>query len=92
LFFKQGLCAPYYLDQKNKIGHGWLITKEDKMITTTICRHCGQKVYFYQNSFGSKVFFDELGGEWSKHDCKSHSKHHMVERFKPRVILIKKEA
>jgi len=62
------------------------------MTTTTICRHCGQKVFFYQNGFGSKVFFDELGGEWPKHDCNNHSKHHTVEQFKPRVILIKKGA
>jgi hypothetical protein len=26
-------------------------------------------VFFYQNSFGSRVFFDELGPPWPKHPC-----------------------
>ena len=32
-----------------------------------ICKYCGNKIFFYQNSFGSKVFFDELGKPWTKH-------------------------
>lgn len=33
------------------------------------CPVCGAKVYFYQNSHGSRVFFDELGWPWPKHSC-----------------------
>jgi hypothetical protein len=33
------------------------------------CPVCGQFVFFYQNEFGSKVFFDELGPPWPKHAC-----------------------
>jgi hypothetical protein len=45
-------------------------------------------MFYYQNQFGSKVFFDELGGEWQKHDC---SKQSSPMRFShPHVILIKK--
>jgi hypothetical protein len=52
------------------------------MVYPTTCKRCGQAVFFYKNERGSKVFFDELGGDWHKHDCS--------DRFFPRVILIKK--
>lgn len=33
------------------------------------CPVCGAAVFYYQNSTGSKVFFDELGPPWPKHSC-----------------------
>lgn len=33
------------------------------------CPVCGAEVFFYQNEFGSKVYFDELGPPWPKHPC-----------------------
>jgi hypothetical protein len=33
------------------------------------CPVCGALVYFYQNEFGSRVCFDELGPPWPKHPC-----------------------
>ena len=33
------------------------------------CPVCGQGVYYYQNSFGSRVYFDDLGPPWPKHPC-----------------------
>jgi hypothetical protein len=33
------------------------------------CPVCGQTVYFYANSYGSRVYFDELGKPWIKHPC-----------------------
>lgn len=33
------------------------------------CPDCGQSVYFYANSYGSRVYFDELGQPWTKHPC-----------------------
>lgn len=33
------------------------------------CPVCGQQVFFYQNQFGSRVFFDEVGPPWPKHPC-----------------------
>jgi hypothetical protein len=33
------------------------------------CPICGQAVYFYANSYGSRVYFDELGPPWPKHGC-----------------------
>lgn len=33
------------------------------------CPVCGDPVFFYQNEYGSRVFFDELGPPWPKHPC-----------------------
>lgn len=33
------------------------------------CPVCGEKVFFYQNIYGSRVFFDSLGIPWPKHPC-----------------------
>ena len=38
----------------------------------TNCRVCGAPVFYYQNEFGSRVFFDELGPPWPKHPCTDH--------------------
>lgn len=36
----------------------------------TTCQYCGESVFFYTNSNGSKVFFDALGDPWPLHDCR----------------------
>ncbi|MBZ9864228.1 hypothetical protein LB515_02455 [Mesorhizobium sp. CA15] len=33
------------------------------------CPVCGMSVFFYRNSHGSRVFFDDLGPPWPKHPC-----------------------
>lgn len=33
------------------------------------CPVCGDRVYYYQNAAGSRVYFDELGPPWPKHPC-----------------------
>jgi len=33
------------------------------------CPVCGAAVFFYSNSYGSRVFFDDLGHPWPKHGC-----------------------
>ncbi len=33
------------------------------------CPLCGEQCYYYENEFGSKVWFDELGVPWTKHPC-----------------------
>jgi hypothetical protein len=37
------------------------------------CPVCDAKVYYYQNQFGSRVFFDEIGWPWPKHPCTDNS-------------------
>ncbi len=33
------------------------------------CPECGALVYYYENLYGSRVFFDDLGPPWPKHPC-----------------------
>lgn len=35
----------------------------------TRCPTCGHRVYFFMCNCGSKVFFDDLGDPWPRHDC-----------------------
>jgi len=35
----------------------------------TNCPTCGHPVFFFMCDCGSKVFFDELGEPWPRHDC-----------------------
>ena len=37
------------------------------------CPVCSARVYFYQNAFGSRVYFDDLGWPWPKHPCIDNS-------------------
>ena len=39
------------------------------------CPVCGDRVYFYQNKWGSRVYFDELGKPWPKHPCIDNPMH-----------------
>jgi hypothetical protein len=38
-------------------------------IPNASCPLCGDSVFYYENSSGSKVWFDELGPPWLIHDC-----------------------
>ena len=42
---------------------------ESYTIPDASCPVCGGKVFYYENSHGSKVFFDQLGPPWPKHFC-----------------------
>jgi predicted nucleic acid-binding Zn-ribbon protein len=42
---------------------------DSRVIANYECPKCGQRVFFYQNEHGSKVFFDQLGHPWPKHGC-----------------------
>ncbi len=35
----------------------------------TKCKYCGDDVFFFSCTCGSRVFFDELGWPWPEHDC-----------------------
>lgn len=48
--------------------HGWSVPNSCTNPNAT-CPVCGASVYFYQNSSGSKVYFDDLGPPWPKHGC-----------------------
>ena len=38
----------------------------------TRCRYCGQRVFYFENEFGAKLFFDSLGPPWPKHRCAAY--------------------
>ena len=33
------------------------------------CKHCGARVYYFTCDCGCKVFFEDLGPPWDKHNC-----------------------
>ena len=43
----------------------------------TQCRYCGGKVYYYENEYGSRVFFEKLGWPWPKHRCREYLNRHL---------------
>lgn len=51
------------------------IELEDDVSSKTFeveCKYCGQKIFYYENKYGSKVFFNCLGNPWEKHECKQY--------------------
>ena len=42
----------------------------------TQCRYCGKEVRYYENEYGSRVFFDHLGPPWPKHRCREYLNRH----------------
>lgn len=76
LSYAQGSQSPYY-EGLNRLRALQRCTSKF-VCQNALCPICGADVYFYENEFGSKVFFDELGPPWPKHPCtdsgnKSHT-------------------
>jgi len=42
-----------------------------KTIPTT-CKFCRKRVFYHTNEYGSKVFFNELGRNWSVHEYEGY--------------------
>ena len=42
----------------------------------TRCRYCGGKVFYHENEYGARVFFEELGQPWPKHRCREYLNRH----------------
>jgi hypothetical protein len=52
--------------RRSNVGRG----KQGCFVTPNAkCPVCGVPVFYYQNAFGSRVFFDDLGPPWPKHPC-----------------------
>jgi hypothetical protein len=54
-----------YLNQRLKLFDNYF----SLTIPNAKCKFCGDPIFFYQNPYGSKVFFDSLGKPWPKHKC-----------------------
>lgn len=53
----------------------------------TKCRHCGDDVFFFSCTCGSRVFFDELGWPWPEHDCAFSRSDQRWARERPKTKL-----
>ena len=53
----------------------------------TKCKNCGDNVFFFSCSCGSRVFFDELGQPWPEHDCGFSRSDDRWARGRPRTNL-----
>lgn len=51
----------------------------------TKCKRCGDEVFFFSCTCGSKVFFDKLGPPWHEHDCKFSLSDRQWARSRPRT-------
>ena len=38
----------------------------------THCRYCGKDVFYHENEYGSRVFFEALGKPWPQHRCQEY--------------------
>lgn len=70
LWFKEIYGSPEYkaadLLRRNNVGigaQGCFVNPNAK------CPVCSKPVFFYVNSFGSRVYFDDIGHPWPKHPC-----------------------
>lgn len=51
------------------------------------CGKCGDDVYFFSCTCGSRVFFDELGSPWPVHDCRFSTSDRRWAQGRPRMNL-----
>lgn len=56
------------------------------LTTNAICPVCGSRVVYYQNENGSRVFFNEVGWPWEKHDCTKNSSTENKREFSARIL------
>ena len=62
------------------------------MIYETRCPHCGSHVYYYTSEHDSKVFFDDVGYPWPKHECTNYTMtDEEFESFFPQLPILSDE-
>ena len=71
--------------------HGWWCGSK---AFPTRCRYCHSDVFYFSCNCGSKVFFDDLGGDWPLHDCTAQILKQVQvaieDKYAKRIILRKK--
>ena len=58
------------------------------VIPNASCPVCFAKVYYYQNQYGSRVFFDEIGWPWPKDACTDNEKPITSRRYDTAAPLV----
>lgn len=58
----------YFREQLWNVRVGQTATSR-YVIPNAECPVCKRQVFFYQNRYGGRVYFDELGPPWPKHPC-----------------------
>jgi hypothetical protein len=62
--------------RRNNVGRG----KQGCFVNPNAkCPVCSMPVFFYSNSYGSKVYFDDLGPPWPKHPCTDNPTRHIAD-------------
>lgn len=65
-FGGSGIRKPVYMGQARAPT---FVSYASFTVPNASCPVCGAAVFFYQSPSGGRVFFDELGPPWPKHDC-----------------------
>jgi hypothetical protein len=39
------------------------------LLFPAICRYCGEQIYLFATPEGGFAIFDDVGGDWPKHEC-----------------------
>ncbi len=61
--------APAILEYDRWLKDEYFLTQFSFVNPNALCPVCGDMVFYYEHSNGSKVYFDELGPPWPKHPC-----------------------
>lgn len=80
----RGRVVPITVDEEHAaeyLSHEYIKTPKHKVTTSKFdsvtsftipnasCQKCGKDVFYYENSYGSRVLFDYLGPPWPIHPC-----------------------
>ncbi|WP_455872321.1 hypothetical protein [Serratia proteamaculans] len=80
----RGRVVPITVDEEHAaeyLSHEYIKTPKHKVTTSKFdsvtsftipnasCQKCGKDVFYYENSYGSRVLFDFLGPPWPIHPC-----------------------
>lgn len=63
------LSHEYKKTPKHKVTTSKFDTITSFTVPNAVCQKCGKDVFYYENSYGSRVLFDSLGPPWPIHPC-----------------------
>ncbi|QKJ09409.1 hypothetical protein HRD68_00870 (plasmid) [Yersinia massiliensis] len=59
----------YKKTPKHQVTRSQFDTITSFTVPNATCQNCGKDVFYYENSYGSRVLFDSLGPPWPIHPC-----------------------